>query len=152
MLDWLTSLFQQLKDLLNLKQQQANVLEAGVSRNQAISSGEQSKTIMVFTIVTIIFLPLTFVTTVFTLPIAEFKRVVKPDNSDFPPTPFLEKSYILPYIVGVTFAIAVPCIFAAFQIRSIHNAWKKSWTAMNQRRRLREPDRVPDFLKKDKAN
>jgi Mg2+ and Co2+ transporter CorA len=45
----------QLKDLLNLKQQQANVLEARVSRNQAISSGEQSKTIMVFTIVTIIF-------------------------------------------------------------------------------------------------
>ena len=49
----LTSL--QLKDLLNLKQQQANVLEARVSRNEAISSGEQSKTIMVFTIVTIVF-------------------------------------------------------------------------------------------------
>lgn len=44
-----------LKDLLNLKQQQAYVLEARVSRNEAISSGEQSKTIMVFTIVTIIF-------------------------------------------------------------------------------------------------
>jgi hypothetical protein len=43
---------------LNLKQQQANVLEARVSRNQAISSGEQSKTIMVFTIVTIIFVSL----------------------------------------------------------------------------------------------
>jgi hypothetical protein len=40
---------------LNLKQQQANVLEARVSRNEAISSGEQSKTIMVFTIVTIVF-------------------------------------------------------------------------------------------------
>jgi lipid II:glycine glycyltransferase (peptidoglycan interpeptide bridge formation enzyme) len=47
--------FYQLKDLLNLKQQQANVLEARVSRNQAISSGEQSKTILVFTIVTIVF-------------------------------------------------------------------------------------------------
>jgi len=47
--------FDQLKDLLNLKQQQAYVLEARVSRNEAISSGEQSKTIMVFTIVTIIF-------------------------------------------------------------------------------------------------
>jgi hypothetical protein len=52
----LTSL--QLKDLLNLKQQQANVLEARVSRNEAISSGEQSKTIMVFTIVTIVFVRL----------------------------------------------------------------------------------------------
>jgi hypothetical protein len=45
----------QLKDLLNLKQQQSYVLEARVSRNEAISSGEQSKTILVFTIVTIIF-------------------------------------------------------------------------------------------------
>lgn len=45
----------QLKDLLDLKQQQAYVLEARVSRNEAISSGVQSKTIMVFTIVTIIF-------------------------------------------------------------------------------------------------
>jgi hypothetical protein len=48
----------QLNDLLNLMQQQANVLEARVSRNQAISSGEQSKTILVFTIVTIIFVSL----------------------------------------------------------------------------------------------
>ena len=45
----------QLKDLLDLKQQQANVLEARVSRNQAFSTKEQGKTIMVFTIVTIIF-------------------------------------------------------------------------------------------------
>lgn len=47
--------FLQLKDLLELKQQQANVLEARVSRNQAISSKRTGKTVMVFTIVTIIF-------------------------------------------------------------------------------------------------
>ena len=45
----------QLKDLLELKQQQANVLEARVSRNQSIASKKTGKTIMVFTIVTIIF-------------------------------------------------------------------------------------------------
>jgi len=45
----------QLKDLLDLKQQQANVLEARVSRNQAIDAGKQGKTILVFTIVTIVF-------------------------------------------------------------------------------------------------
>jgi hypothetical protein len=45
----------QLQDLLNLKQQQANVLEARVNRNQSIIAKEQNKTIMVFTIVTIIF-------------------------------------------------------------------------------------------------
>jgi Mg2+ and Co2+ transporter CorA len=46
---------EQLQDLLNFKQQQANVLEARVNRNQAITSKEQNKIIMVFTIVTIIF-------------------------------------------------------------------------------------------------
>jgi hypothetical protein len=44
----------QLKDLLNLKQQQANVLEARSTRKQATATGEHGKTIMVFTIVTII--------------------------------------------------------------------------------------------------
>ncbi|RDW56403.1 hypothetical protein BP6252_14169 [Coleophoma cylindrospora] len=143
-----------LRDLLNLKQQQAYVLEARVSRNQAISSGEQSKTIMVFTIVTIIFLPLTFITTIFTLPIAEFHRVVLPEGSDFPPTPFLRKSYILKYILIVTFTVAVPLIIAAFEIQSLQNGWKKLRLKLAKRKRVKElkalqpsDDGMPEFLK-----
>jgi len=145
-----------LKDLLNLKQQQANVLEAGVSRNQAISSGEQSKTIMVFTIVTIIFLPLTFVTTIFTLPIAEFRRVVEPAGQEMPATPFLSESYVKPYIIGVTFAVAVPLIIAAFEIQSMQNACKRAWNTVVEKRKDRKErkrmemgvdDNIPDFLK-----
>jgi len=144
-----------LKDLLNLMQQQANVLEARVSRNQAISSGEQSKTIMVFTIVTIIFLPLTFVITIFTLPIAEFNRVIEPAGQEMPPTPFLSESYVKPYIIGITFAVAVPLIIAAFGIQSMQNACKRAWTKVGEKRKERkerkkmekgEDDDMPDFL------
>ncbi|KAE9378683.1 hypothetical protein N431DRAFT_325760 [Stipitochalara longipes BDJ] len=146
-----------LKDLLNLKQQQAYVLEARVSRNEAISSGEQSKTIMVFTIVTIIFLPLTFVTTVFTLPIAEFHREVLPAGSDFPPTPFLRKAYIVKYILIVTFLVAAPLILAAFEIQSLQNGWKKLRLKIAERSKAkklrgvkREDDGMPEFLKRGK--
>ncbi|KAH6667730.1 ankyrin repeat-containing domain protein [Halenospora varia] len=148
-----------LKDLLNLKQQQAYVLEARVSRNEAISSGEQSKTIMVFTIVTIIFLPLTFVTTIFTLPIAEFSRVVQPDGADFPATAFLQKSYVIKYIIAITFAVAVPLIIAAFEIQPVHNGWKKLRLKMAENRRQKkrremrpEDDGMPNFLKQRNAS
>ncbi|KAE9382220.1 hypothetical protein N431DRAFT_394088 [Stipitochalara longipes BDJ] len=144
-----------LKDLLDLKQQQANVLEARVSRNEAISSGEQSKTIMVFTIVTIIFLPLTFVTTIFALPIAEFKRVVVPASQPMPPTPFLPKSFVEPFIIGVTFAVAIPLIIAAFKIQWAMNTYKlfKLWVSeelkkrREQNRKTKNEHYWPDFLK-----
>ncbi|RDW58477.1 hypothetical protein BP5796_12407 [Coleophoma crateriformis] len=142
-----------LRNLLNLKQQQAYVLEARVSRNQAISSGEQSKTIMVFTIVTIIFLPLTFITTIFTLPIAEFQRVVLPEGGEFPATPFLRKSYILKYILIVTFTVAVPLIVAAFEIQSLQNGWMKLRWKMAERNRvkkLEKNDGMPEFLREKK--
>ena len=45
----------QLKDLLDLKQQQANVLEARQSRKQAVIAAKQGKVVLVFTVVTIVF-------------------------------------------------------------------------------------------------
>ncbi|KAN0096257.1 hypothetical protein V8E51_015062 [Hyaloscypha variabilis] len=54
-----------LKDLLALKQQQAGVVEARESVKQGEESLRQGRSIMLFTIVTIIFLPLSFFTGVF---------------------------------------------------------------------------------------
>jgi len=51
-----------LKDLLDLKQQQASVVEAREGVKQTLSQG---RSIMLFTIITIIFLPLSFFTGVF---------------------------------------------------------------------------------------
>ncbi|KAK4235881.1 hypothetical protein C8A03DRAFT_17421 [Achaetomium macrosporum] len=54
-----------LKDLLTLKQQQAGVIEAREAVKQAQLTLKQGQSIMIFTIVTIIFLPLSFFASVF---------------------------------------------------------------------------------------
>ena len=59
--------FSQLEDLLDLKQKQANVSEARIAR----ISGN---TITVFTVVTIIFLPASFMVAFLALPIAEYPK------------------------------------------------------------------------------
>ncbi|KAJ0351576.1 hypothetical protein KNSL1_003207 [Colletotrichum chrysophilum] len=55
----------QIKDLLDLKQQQASILQAWQSVKQADETVRQGRSIMIFTIVTIIFLPLSFMSSVF---------------------------------------------------------------------------------------
>ncbi|KAF3811907.1 hypothetical protein GCG54_00003656 [Colletotrichum gloeosporioides] len=54
-----------IKDLLDLKQQQASILQAWQSVKQADETVRQGRSIMIFTIVTIIFLPLSFMSSVF---------------------------------------------------------------------------------------
>ncbi|KAH8761304.1 hypothetical protein BGZ57DRAFT_829634, partial [Hyaloscypha finlandica] len=54
----------QLRDLLSLKQQQASTIEAKLALKRADESLIQGRSIMLFTIVTIIFLPLLFMTSV----------------------------------------------------------------------------------------
>jgi len=58
-------------------------------------------------------------------------------------------------LVGITFAVAVPCILAAFEIQNLQNAWKKGWKEMNKKRNERklnkrrekgEADEIKDFL------
>lgn len=51
--------------LLDLKQKQANVDEAKMARWQAEATQDQSRSVMVFTIFTVIFLPLSFFTSLF---------------------------------------------------------------------------------------
>ncbi|KAK0634314.1 hypothetical protein B0T17DRAFT_473559, partial [Bombardia bombarda] len=56
---------QSVNDLLSLKQQQASVVEAWQSVKQSEETVRQGRTIMTFTMVTIIFLPLSFMSSVF---------------------------------------------------------------------------------------
>ncbi|RDW70932.1 hypothetical protein BP6252_07495 [Coleophoma cylindrospora] len=128
--------YETLKDLLNLKQQQANVLEARITRRQATSTGEQGKTIMVFTVVTIIFLPLTFMTTVFQLNIIEYPRITIPATS---PTGSdlvgMRQNYVFGIVVGVTALMAIPLLLIAFNVSKIDKIWKrfKKWAPVRKR-------------------
>ena len=62
----------QVNELLSLKQQQASVVQAYESVRQAEETVRQGRAIMVFTIFTIIFLPLSFMSSVFSMNNVEF--------------------------------------------------------------------------------
>ncbi|KAL6873039.1 hypothetical protein J3F83DRAFT_731846 [Trichoderma novae-zelandiae] len=72
-----------LSTLVDLKQKQNNMIDARAARQQAeqshrmtLEAEKQGKTLMVFTIVTIIFLPLSFIAAFFAIPTKEFDNNV----------------------------------------------------------------------------
>ncbi|KAF4949506.1 hypothetical protein FSARC_13450 [Fusarium sarcochroum] len=60
------------KNLMDMKQQQAGVVQAWMALNQTEESVNQGRSIMLFTVVTIIFLPLTFTAGIFGMNAIEF--------------------------------------------------------------------------------
>lgn len=98
-------IYHSITDLLDLKQKHANAFEARFARDQAAGTSRQSKTIMVFTIVTIIFLPLSFITSIFTINMQEFED--------------LNLSYVAKYTFGIGFAISIPLILLALSVDDI---------------------------------
>jgi Mg2+ and Co2+ transporter CorA len=98
-------IYHSITDLLDLKQKHANAFEARFARDQAAGTTRQSKTIMVFTIVTIVFLPLSFITSIFTINMKEF------DN--------LNLGYVAKYTFGIGFAISIPLVWVALTVDDI---------------------------------
>ena len=102
-------IYDSITDLLDLKQKHANAFEARFARDQAAGTARQGQTIMVFTIVTVIFLPLTFIAAFFTIELTDFPH-------DSHGNPALSLSYVSKYIFGIGIAIAIPCIFVALSV------------------------------------
>ncbi|KAL2842629.1 hypothetical protein BJX68DRAFT_270564 [Aspergillus pseudodeflectus] len=92
--------------LLDLKQKHANPFEARLAREQAAGAARTGKSVMIFTIITIIFLSISFITSFFTIEIAEFPRA---EGSNA-----LQLSFVMKYIFGVGFAVSIPLIVVAF--------------------------------------
>ncbi|KAL8827955.1 MAG: hypothetical protein Q9170_006803 [Blastenia crenularia] len=101
----------QLTHLLDLKQKHANAFEARFARDQAAFTGRQGQTIMVFTIVTIVFLPMSFIAAVFAIPVRDF-----PHRDGTPSIPF---SYVSKIMFGVGLAISIPLIAVAFALDNL---------------------------------
>ncbi|GAB1319320.1 hypothetical protein MFIFM68171_09530 [Madurella fahalii] len=59
--------YKDLCDLLDLKQKQASVSAALSARQEAKETAKQGKTILLFTIITILFLPLSFIAAIFSM-------------------------------------------------------------------------------------
>ncbi|KAH8896972.1 hypothetical protein GQ53DRAFT_713785 [Thozetella sp. PMI_491] len=95
-----------LRSLLELKQMQSNALEAKFARDQAVSASKQGQAILVFTVVTIIFLPMSFVATLFTINIDVWGNPMT-----FP--------YVAKYIFGIGLGMSIPLIIMALTVTNI---------------------------------
>lgn len=105
-------IYMSITDLLDLKQKHANAFEARFARDQAAGTTRQGKIIMVFTIVTIVFLPLSFIASLFTINIVEFPRAPNGEER-------LHLGFVARYVFGVGFAISIPLVLIALAVDDI---------------------------------
>lgn len=96
------------KDLLNLEQLRAQSIEAWFARSRAESTARQGQTIMVFTIVTVIFLPMSFIAAFFAIDITDLPHVNPGQQA-------MSLSYVATYLFGIGVPFAFLCILIGFQ-------------------------------------
>ncbi|CZT01292.1 uncharacterized protein RCO7_01996 [Rhynchosporium graminicola] len=108
-----------LNDLLDLKQKQANVSEARSQRQQAQETARQGQTLMLFTVITVFFLPLSFLTTFFQLDIADYVRNGQGQ---------LSLAYVSEITFPITALVVTVSLFLAFRINPAKIA-KKALTS-----------------------
>lgn len=106
-------IYSSITDLLDLKQKHANAFEARFARDQAAGTARQGKILMVFTIVTIVFLPLSFITSVFTINMPEF------ENN-------LTLGYVAKYTFGIGFGISIPLVLLALVLDDIGDIFQEA--------------------------
>lgn len=102
-------LYKSLRDLLDLKQKHSNALEARFSSEQALAAAREGQTVMVFTIVTIIFMPMSFIAAYFGISMDSYGDSL-PD------------SYVATWTFGGGLAISVMFILMAFTVVDITKA------------------------------
>ncbi|KAL3426968.1 hypothetical protein PVAG01_00477 [Phlyctema vagabunda] len=106
-----------LNHLLDLKQKQANVSEARSARLTSESTKQQGNIMVLFTLVTIIFAPLSLMATMFGVDIVEY-----PDN--------LHMEYVLRYMFAVSAAVTIPLI--GLVIYTTRLTIRKIWIKINR--------------------
>ena len=91
------------KDLLDMKQKQANIVEAHFAREQNEVAADQSRSVMIFTIFTIIFLPLSFFASVFGIQSKEWS------GGNYP-----KLHTIFTYMGSISLAVIIIALLVAF--------------------------------------
>jgi Mg2+ and Co2+ transporter CorA len=131
-------IYNSITDMLDLKQKHANAFEARFARDQAAGTARQSQTIMVFTIVTIVFLPLSFIAAFFAINIREFPRL--DGNSSLP------LAYVSKYMFGIGFAVSIPLVVIALSLDDIGDMFRQLRRWMSHRRTLRKEKALHDGM------
>ncbi|KAJ2982944.1 hypothetical protein NUW58_g5745 [Xylaria curta] len=96
-----------LNHLLDLRQKDANLSEAISARTYSESTARQGKTILVFTVVTVVFLPITFLSSLFALNVASFPHDEAGELSYSP-------EWAYSRLFGITIAVSLPLVILAF--------------------------------------
>ncbi|KAK3676417.1 hypothetical protein LTR78_003693 [Recurvomyces mirabilis] len=99
-------IYNSIRDLLDLKQKHANAM-------QATDTARQGKTLMVFTIVTVIFLPLSFLAAFFAINVTQFPHQGKDGGLQ------MSLSYVSSYVFGIGSAIALLCVIFAWSAEKL---------------------------------
>lgn len=114
------------KELLDMKQKQANIVEAQLARRQTEVAADQSRSVMIFTIFTIIFLPLSFFASVFGINAREW--------SGTSTNPRLRTIFV--YMGSISVAVIIIALLVAFNRatrRLARESWKYSATAIQNK-------------------
>ncbi|KAI6821278.1 hypothetical protein KC340_g12907 [Hortaea werneckii] len=111
-----------IRDLLDLKQKHANAVEASYARIQASETARQGQILMVFTIVTVIFLPLSFIAAFLDLEIAEYPHSQGSQQ--------LTLGYALKYTLGIGGGIAAICVILALSANRMQREVRRLWAHM----------------------
>ncbi|KAK3349281.1 hypothetical protein B0T25DRAFT_238246 [Lasiosphaeria hispida] len=102
-----------LKQLLDFKQQQSSAWEMQYSMKLAIQGRKQNNIMLVFTLVTIVFLPMSFLSSFFAIGIQEFPTDANTGNVAWP------IGELSAYLFGISLALCVPLLLAAFFVNDI---------------------------------
>lgn len=139
-------IYKSITDMLDLKQKHANAFEARFARDQAAGTNRQSQTVMVFTLVTIVFLPLSFIAAFFTINIQEFPGQASSSNGGAPGLPL---AYVSKYMFGIGFAISIPLILIALSLEDISAVytWLRRRIAQRRKRKVDEKTHALDMLR-----
>ncbi|CBY00910.1 hypothetical protein IAQ61_011813 [Plenodomus lingam] len=121
-------IYKSITDLLDLKQKHANAFEARFARDQAAATAEQGQTIQIFTIVTIIFLPLSFIAAMMAINIREFPHR---EGSDEPSLPL---SFVSKWVFGFGLAFSIPFIVIALSFDAISDFFREVRRRFRDRR------------------
>ncbi|KAI0895375.1 hypothetical protein F4806DRAFT_469061 [Annulohypoxylon nitens] len=108
MIKMTTTVQESVNEMLNLEQNGISIMEATISRKQADENARQGKILMAFTIVTVVFTPLSFLTSLFALNVTVFQRNSQGEIE-------YEPGWIFPIIFCVSAGIIGPLmVYASF--------------------------------------
>ncbi|KAF2846288.1 hypothetical protein T440DRAFT_406141 [Plenodomus tracheiphilus IPT5] len=103
---------EKLNTLMDLKQKAANAWEARESRETTVAASKQGNTVLVFTVVTIVFLPLSFMSSFFAIEIAAFPKDATTGETNWP------LGIVTGLLFGISLSLSIPLIVFALNMES----------------------------------